>query len=399
MESKQLEVVLKRWGKGSKIDKVLSITSEAAVPKGENYLSVITRLKLKVVLGNGRISRKNLIVKETLKDESVAQLLQEMGTFKIETMMYSLILKEFEHLMDHFGDTDDVMWGQMYYAEPFSYMIFEDLTEKGFRLAKRQTPFDLEHASLVLWNLGRFHGMSKILEQKGVFSRSDFKPCSYTVNKQVQECFFYHGLRALSKAMEDSWGSSWHTIAQHIKMPLDTIRKRMAELGTIDDTKFNTLNHGDCWCSNILFKYDWKKRPVSLRFIDFQESHYGTPGWDIHFFLSMSVDANVRRNHLEDLLETYTNSLTSTLKFYNYDGKIPTLKDIKEDMDRLALFGFVILGVIHPCVTCEEQYTIDLDTIIGSNGSEGYDMEIFRSHKIRDRIGPDVINAVEKGIL
>lgn len=113
----------------------------------------------------------------------------------------------------------------------------------------------------------------------------------------------------------------------------------------------------------------------------------------------MSVDAKVRRNHLEDLLEIYTNSLNSTLKFYDYDGKIPTLKDIKEDMDRLALFGFVILGVVHPCVTCEEQYTIDLDTIIASNGSEGYDMEIFRSHEIRDRIGPDVINAVEMGIL
>lgn len=88
MESKQLEVVLKRWGKGSKIDKILSVTSEAAVPKGDNYLSVIARLKLQVVLGNGRVSRKNLIVKETIKDESLAKLVVDMGTFKTETMVF-----------------------------------------------------------------------------------------------------------------------------------------------------------------------------------------------------------------------------------------------------------------------------------------------------------------------
>ena len=36
---------------------------------------------------------------------------------------------------------------------------------------------------------------------------------------------------------------------------LKTINEDMVDLGKKDDSKFNVLNHGDSWTSNMLFQY------------------------------------------------------------------------------------------------------------------------------------------------
>ena len=64
MDKEVLEVVLKRLTKESNIAKVIEMETKSALPKGENYMSNILAVTLKVVLGNGRLSTKKFIMKQ-----------------------------------------------------------------------------------------------------------------------------------------------------------------------------------------------------------------------------------------------------------------------------------------------------------------------------------------------
>ena len=64
MEKEVLEVVLKRLKKESNIARVIEIETNSGLPKGENYMSNILAVTLKVVLGNGRLTTKKLIMKQ-----------------------------------------------------------------------------------------------------------------------------------------------------------------------------------------------------------------------------------------------------------------------------------------------------------------------------------------------
>lgn len=79
----------------------------------------------------------------------------------------------------------------------------------GFRMTRRQDCLDLDHALLVLRGLGRFHAMSKILEQRGIISKDDYKPYALVSDKNLIRYFMYYGLQTLAKAMEDHWGPEW----------------------------------------------------------------------------------------------------------------------------------------------------------------------------------------------
>lgn len=57
---------------------------------------------------------------------------------------------------------EDVLCAEVYYTqlkEP-PVLILEDLKSSGFRMANRQTGFDLLHAELTMRSLARFHASS-----------------------------------------------------------------------------------------------------------------------------------------------------------------------------------------------------------------------------------------------
>ena len=83
-EPSWLEVILKKEMRENGIERVLSIKTEDVVGKGENYLSLLTRVKMRVVLGSGRITTRTVIVKGTIKDEKTAAYIENMGAFKKE---------------------------------------------------------------------------------------------------------------------------------------------------------------------------------------------------------------------------------------------------------------------------------------------------------------------------
>lgn len=85
LEPAMMEAVLQMQNLELNVQKVLKCQAQPALPKGENYLSVVSRVTLEVVLGNGRTSHKNFILKEIPYEENNRQFVHNLGVFKTET--------------------------------------------------------------------------------------------------------------------------------------------------------------------------------------------------------------------------------------------------------------------------------------------------------------------------
>ncbi|XP_014278700.1 uncharacterized protein [Halyomorpha halys] len=389
MDKEILECVLKRNWKDSTPEKVVSMEVVPAVGKFVNFLSTVNRYNFKIILGNGRTAKKSLFIKTSSTDESIIAYNEGRGTFKTEIKMYE-VFKEFEYIMAEFKDSDDVLWCQMIYYIPYTCIVMEDLKAKGFYMISNKDLFDLEHCMLAIHALGRYHGICKILEDRGLLSSTGYKPWCFFDNEVIQ--LKYWGIVALVEGIKKTWDPSWTQIVDKIKITKESLSQRLKKLEEVDETKFNLLNHGDCNKNNILFKYDWAKRPIGIRFVDFQMVHYGSPCLDLTYFLYLSSDPSVRRENFDLLMRTYHDSLLNTLNKYQYKGKKPDFEEILAGMEKCSFIGLFIFLTRYPslCMSEETGPQIDMKKVVASGGKEGYADEHFKPDLLEDGMGPDI---------
>lgn len=80
-----------------------------------------------------------------------------------------------------------------------------------------------------------------------------------------------------------------------------------------DVATFPCIIHGDLWVNNILLKYDAKGKPVSLKFVDFQQTRRGNIYEDLIYFIFTSTTPEFRKQYLVQVLNSYYESFAKTL--------------------------------------------------------------------------------------
>ncbi|CAH1406807.1 unnamed protein product [Nezara viridula] len=398
MDKEVLEVVLKKLDRESKIASIIDLQSVPALAKGENYTSTIFRITLKVVLGNGRQAKKSFIMKKLITEGESGELLKELNIAKIESQIYSVVHKNMTYLMEEFEDTDESIWCKFIHYDPqYHSILLEDLKASGYSLVPRQKGLDLDHAILVLNSLGRYHGMAKVLEQRGIISKDDYKPYTLFTDLKLIKSYLYGSISILSKVMKNSWGPDWEDTANKLKIPFDQFAAKWMSMGTVyTETNFTVLNHGDCWSNNMMFKYDFQKRPIDVKFLDYQGPHYNTPCTDVTYFMYVGVQPPVRRSNYELLLKTYHDSLVRTLDKFGFTGTKPTLEEITDTMKRLEFFGLAFFAVLYPTLICTSSEALDLEKVLATGGEEGFNEDVLREPGMIEKLGPDIIDFAER---
>ncbi|CAH1406810.1 unnamed protein product [Nezara viridula] len=398
MDKEVLEVVLKMLDRESKIASIIDLQSVPALAKGENYTSTILRITAKVVLGNGRIAKKSFIMKQIITEGPGGEFMKFRDVGKKESQIYSVIHKEMTYLMEEFEDTDETLWCYFIHYDPLlSYILLEDLNASGYSLVPRQKGLDLDHAILVLRSLGRYHGMAKVLEQRGIISKDDYEPNEFYTNPKLIKAIPYSGISNVAKALQESWGPEWVETGKKLVIPFDAFADKWSKVGNIyTETKFTVLIHGDCWSNNMMFKYDFQKRPIGVKFLDYQIPQYNTPCMDVTDFLYLGVQPSVRRNNFQLLLKTYYDSLVRTLDKFGFTGTKPTLEEITNTMNRLEFVGLAKFVSIYYGLTCSSAEAFDLEKILTTDGEEGFNEDILREPGMIEKLGPDIIDFVER---
>ncbi|CAH1406814.1 unnamed protein product [Nezara viridula] len=301
------------------------------------------------------------------------------------------------YLMEEFEDTDEPLWCNIIHYDPGSLMILlEDLKIKGYSVVPRQNGMDMDHAILSLRGLGRYHGMAKVLEERGIISKDDYKPNSVLTDDEVIKCYLHGGLLNTSRVIQKYWGSDWEEIGKKLNISYEEFYEKYTNSGKCKDSEFSCLIHGDCWSNNMMFKYDFQKRPIAVKFLDYQFPNYNSPCVDVTNFMYLSIRPAVRRENYNFLLKTYHDSLVRSLDKFGYSGKKPTLEDITASMKHLEFFGLSIFASIYAGLSGESTTAFDSEKLLKTEGAEGFDEETLMEPGIIEKIGPDLIDLVEK---
>lgn len=72
----------------------------------------------------------------------------------------------------------------------------------------RSSILDLDHSLMTVHALGKFHALSKILEERGIVSKDSFKPWYGFTNEQMLQ-FGFLAFRATLEGIKLHWGSHW----------------------------------------------------------------------------------------------------------------------------------------------------------------------------------------------
>ncbi|KAL9883064.1 uncharacterized protein ACN427_010579 isoform 1-T2 [Glossina fuscipes fuscipes] len=334
---------------------------------GENYCSKIYRAKALYRSSKTQLDEELALIVKSIAITPATQCLEDFAVYLREKIFYFDALGKLEMLIG-----DNTKFGaKCFYStcEPMQTIVFDDLTQYGYRLASRQDGLDEGHCKVTLEKLGKFHAASMVMAHQDPFIRDHFKTGMldehYIRTSERFVDFMTLQLRTLANLVA-TWGEDYKEITEKLHKHCDNITENLVKTGQAKPNEITVLNHGDLWVNNFMFKYDEcnKKKPIDVVFVDFQHSFFGSPGCDINFFLNSSVQLNVLMKCRDSLIESYYAAFRESLQRMQFE-KIPTLEDMKTEITSRELYGFFASYSFLPMIAMrkEDSYDINLETL------------------------------------
>ncbi|XP_052863303.1 uncharacterized protein LOC128269939 [Anopheles cruzii] len=348
---------------------IIELDVKPATAVGDNYASVLYRVRVTVVVHGGAdptaTTAVSLIVKAQPNLALTDEIVQSMNLFPKEMGMYSTLLPAFTRLYAERGR--DVTFGPRCLklcSEPTNVIVLEDMLDREFRMADRRHGLEMDRCRMVLRRLAQLHAASAVycertgpydeIFQTGMFSE-DGRALSEQFQK-VQADFMY-------KVMS-GWSAKGKFYAELMKQWGMDMFEVIVRVTRASRRTFNVLNHGDMWCNNLLFHHDDKGDLDDIVLIDYQLSFWCSPAIDLLYFMCTSVNGDERFTQMDHLVHYYHKHLVRELTFLEYSGEIPTLPELHSDLIAHHLYGFVVSFSILPMVLMEKTDDASMDLML-----------------------------------
>ncbi|KAJ8942620.1 hypothetical protein NQ318_013333 [Aromia moschata] len=205
-------------------------------------------------------------------------------------------------------------------------VIFENLKEIGYDLWDRKKPMNWDHIVLVLKEYGKLHAVSLAMKEKnpGLYERLTedmenlyikmYEGDDETKRKKMEDAkkFVGVGIKALKGHQSAMEALERFSLTAYEYMNKDIAMKEDALV----------FLHGDCWCNNILFKYEdpTTKTPSKACLIDWQLSWTGSPAMDLAYFLFTCAPKEILADY-EKCLRIYHEAACETLTSIGCDPR------------------------------------------------------------------------------
>ncbi|XP_069675924.1 uncharacterized protein [Periplaneta americana] len=339
---------------------------ERALPEGENYVSLIHRLKL-VYTKDDSLQHETLsfIIKSVPQSASmpkVIKFLLERGVFSREIHMYNVTLPALSTFLETL--TQKLPWPRSFQCSEKDVLIMEDLNASGYKMVNRRDGLlDLKHCRVALKSLATFHAASLALYYRHPESMENLKEILYVEeSREVLEQHACSRLIAQARVVAKSRDLKRFEdkLRRFSERAVDFIIKVM---GSKEDS-FRVLNHGDCWINNMMFKYDSNTGEiVDMKFVDFQASRFASPVLDLLSFFYASTCEDVRLHHMDHLVQEYHEDLCLTLSALDCDAHVFPLEKLRREMEDKAMYGLYAACTIISAVLVEPDKVVHTKSV------------------------------------
>lgn len=194
-------------------------------------------------------------------------------------------------------------------------LILEDLTKSGFKPRNKKDRLDLVHSRAALSVLATFHAVTvkylqKLESLQEPISQSLLEPIK-PANFKDQAHHFYEQVLELAN------GRTSESVMQKLRNFEDKLVTTSPYHINSDRNNLTVIAHGDYWTTNILFQYNEKGEVTGTRMVDWQISRRTSAVVDLMYLFVTSLQFEVFRDHRDELINLYLETLNKTLSIVN----------------------------------------------------------------------------------
>lgn len=335
-----LEDVLQKYLKDDQV-KIIKFDIKPATSNGENYASIMSRIKVKCSGSKQKSQELSFIMKYSYEsDPYIAKIMSGYDVYNTEMKMYEQILPQLAKVLNEIGDKDKLFANTLKVDYAKSAIIFEDLTVDNYVLADRLVGLDELHARPVLKKLAKFHAAAVVLNQRLNGELEQFERGIFNRHTRAFGCVFEYMTENCAK-----YAKTCPELGVYYHDKLMKLKPFVVEYGTraynSNSNKFYTLTHGDLWINNMMMQYTGEKCLKDVLLIDFQLCNWSSPAVDLHYFLNTSLELKLQLdNHvLDGLVQYYHTIATETLRNLKYKGYVPTLHEFQIQLEEGKFLG------------------------------------------------------------
>ncbi|XP_023305297.2 uncharacterized protein LOC111687113 [Lucilia cuprina] len=307
----------------------------AAVPPGENFTSIMLRIHMDLIMKDDSIKHKTYILKTMIDDDKGGDIVNKLSLFPKEMAMYQKYLPAFEELYKTVG-WHIKLSPKCLFSEKKNgryNFVFEDLKENNYVNIDRLKGCDMKHMKSILRRLAELHAVSAVYEERNGEYPNDFQIgfVDLEAGADYQKSMFKTRKESYKKAMQ-LWGLK--DVEKYLKEFPSCEQYWKCCLKTLDQktNKFNVLNHGDFWSSNIMFNYLPNGDLNELIFLDYQFCKWGSPVEDLLLFITISAAKDIRIKEFDNFIYLYHERLVECLKVLGFRKPLPKLRDLLKDI-------------------------------------------------------------------
>ncbi|KAH8294757.1 hypothetical protein KR018_002599, partial [Drosophila ironensis] len=357
-----IQRALRAYSKDEQL-KVLRVWAKPATGKGENYVGVMTRIYVDLEEGNGALLRKSYILKQAVPaDAPQAKLFQEYDVYNRELDMYDIVLPKMAEILLKANFTEKLMADAIIVDREQTIIILEDLAPLHYTNADRLKQLDIVHVQLVLEMLAKFHAAAIVLDQREPsLLRRNYQSHFFSRGKKGYEEVFTGLFKAFIRYVKTK-PTLWSRYGDKLNHTIAHLMEYAARSVDISEKDFQTLIHGDCWTTNVMYQYDDEGNPITVLPIDFQFSTWTHPAVDLHYFFSTSLKVDVKERETE-LVQYHYYALRRALQALSFEGRIPSLFDYQLQFESRRFLCVVIANVFQPIMIyagCEDPEFVNL---------------------------------------
>ncbi|XP_019553110.2 uncharacterized protein LOC109422703 [Aedes albopictus] len=346
---------------------VQAVRVRYALPKGENFASVIYRAQVVYRRSGEPVITSSYILKGVAESPVARQKLGEYDVHGKEMDVYQLVIPELMRLMKSVGELSELYPDALCVDRSHEMIILNDVLQEGFVMVDRTKGLDATHTKMSLKAMAKLHaGSLKLVERyPTIFDR-------YTTGMMNRKTDAFHlFFQSTYDALMDeiySWNPEWHYYANKLaKLRPHYLEQGMTVFDNDSADDLRVFVHGDFWVNNLMFKYDARGVPIDMLVLDFQYCCYGSPAIDLCYFFFTSSCDEIRQNSFDEYMQYYYYQLAKYVKKLNCSIRFPTLHQFQQQIMKKMFYSVHSSIVALPLHLNELAEDADLETLLAGD--------------------------------